>query len=178
MSVHVIPFAAQHLAELAPMIDDPDVARFTRFPTPPPADFVSSLYARYDAGRAERSRELFAAIDSDSGRLVGLGLAPHIDAEARELELGYLVAPAERGRGVATELLRQLTDWAFEACDVVRIGLVIDVENIGSQKAARRCGYLLEGTMRNTYVKPGRRADVQIWSRLVTDPPVSGPGSA
>ncbi len=178
MSVHVIPFAERQVAELAPMLDDPDVARFTRFPTPLPADFAAALYARYDAGRADRSRELFAAVDSDSGRLLGVGMAPHIDAEARELELGYLVAPAERGRGVATELLRQLTDWAFETRDVVRIGLTIDVENVGSQKAAQRCGYLLEGTLRNAYVKPGRRADVQLWSRLVTDPPVGAPGSA
>lgn len=178
MSVHLIPFAEQHLAELAPMIDDPDVARFTRFPTPPPADFVATLYARYDAGRAERSRELFAAIDSDSGRLVGLGLAPHIDPEAREMELGYLVGAAERGRGVATAMLRQLTDWAFETCDALRVSLMIDVANVGSQKAAERCGYLLEGTMRNCYVKPGRRADVQLWSRLVTDPPVRPSGSA
>jgi RimJ/RimL family protein N-acetyltransferase len=69
-------------------------------------------------------------------------------------------------------MLRLLTDWAFESCAAIRVGLMIDVQNIGSRKAAERCGYLLEGTMRNTYVKPGRRADVQIWSRLVTDPPV------
>ena len=38
MDVQLIPFAERHVAELAPMIDDPDVARFTRFPTPATAD--------------------------------------------------------------------------------------------------------------------------------------------
>jgi len=173
MDVQLIPFAEQHVAELAPMIDDPEVARFTRFPTPAPADFSATLFSRYDAGRAEGSRELFAAVDPASGRLLGIGLAPHIDPAARELELGYLVGPADRGRGVATAMLRQLTDWAFETCAAIRVGLMIDVQNVASRKAAERCGYLLEGTMRNTYVKPGRRADVQVWSRLVTDPPLS-----
>lgn len=175
MTVQLVPFAEQHLAELAPMIADPDVARFTRFPTPAPADFPATLFSRYHAGRADRSRELFAAVDPASGRLLGIGLAPHIDPGAREMELGYLVGAAERGRGVATAMLRQLTDWAFGTCDALRVSLMIDVDNVGSRKAAERCGYLLEGTMRNCYVKPGRRADVQIWSRLVTDPPAGSP---
>ncbi|MFL6161784.1 MAG: GNAT family N-acetyltransferase [Jatrophihabitantaceae bacterium] len=178
MNVQLIPFAEQHLAELAPMVDDPDVARFTRFPTPLPADFLASLFARYQAGRAKGTSELFAAIDSASGRLVGLGLALRIDAEACELELGYLVAPADRGRGVATAMLAQLTDWAFGTGAAIRVSLMIDVENVGSQKAAERCGYLLEGTLRNTYVKRGRRADIQIWSRLASDPIANPAGSA
>jgi RimJ/RimL family protein N-acetyltransferase len=168
VTVQLVPLAEQHLPELAPMLDDPDIARFTRFPTPIPDDFLPRLLARYSEGRDEGSRELFAALEAD--QVVGLALAPHIDAEARELELGYLIDPARRGRGLATELLRQLTDWAFAVHRPIRIGLVIDAQNIASQKVAERAGYQLEGTLRSTYVKPGIRADVQIWSRLDSDP--------
>ena len=44
---------------------------------------------------------------------VGLALAPAIDDAKGEIELGYVVAPAARGRGVAGEMLRQLTAWAL-----------------------------------------------------------------
>ena len=54
------------------------------------------------------------AIDDDDGAFLGLALAPAIDVDAAEAELGYIVAAHARGRGVATEALRQLTKWAFE----------------------------------------------------------------
>jgi RimJ/RimL family protein N-acetyltransferase len=108
-------------------------------------------------------------VDGD-GRLVGLALAPHIDHAAREAELGYLVAPSARGRGYATELLRLLTDWAFEQAGVLRATLVIDVENPASARVAERAGYVREGVMRSIDFKEGRRIDAELWSRLPSDP--------
>lgn len=159
-----------HLPAIQQIADEPEVARFTRFPSPAPADFAARMYARYLAGRQDGSREAFAAVATDDGRFLGLALAPQIDAESGELELGYLVVPAERGRGVASELLRQLTDWALTERAALRLSLLIDVANVGSQRAAIRAGYQLEGVMRSAYFKQGLRADVQLWSRLPSDP--------
>ena len=120
---------------------------------------------------------MFAAVEPGSGRFLGMGMAPHIDTVGREMELGYLVAPSDRGRGIGTELLRQLTDWAFQR-GAIRLSLMIDVANVASQKIASRAGYQLEGTLRSVHVKPGIRSDVQFWSRLVTDPPISAVDAA
>jgi ribosomal-protein-alanine N-acetyltransferase len=92
-----------------------------------------------------------------------------IEHEARTVELGYVVAPAARGRGVATETLRLLTAWALDEVGAERVELRISVENVGSQKAARRAGYTLEGVLRSQYFKQGRRDDIQVWSILPGD---------
>lgn len=157
------------LDEVADLVADPEVRRFTRIAEPPPEGFARSWITAYQAGRQDGSREGFAALDGD-GRFVGLGLAPEIDREAGELELGYIVAPAVRGRGVGTEILRLLTRWAFDELEAQRVYLIIDVENGASARVAERCGYRLEGIMRSIYVKPGRRADAGLWSRLPGDP--------
>jgi RimJ/RimL family protein N-acetyltransferase len=86
------------------------------------------------------------------------------------MELGYVVAPDVRGKGVASELLRQLSTWAFSDRGAQRLTLLIDVENIGSQRVAERAGYQLEGVLRNSYFKQDLRSDTQLWSRLPTDP--------
>src|SRR3712207_6850158 len=52
--------------------------------------------------------------------------APVIDDEAAEAELGYMVAPHARRRGVATEALLLLTRWAFEERGIQRAVLHID----------------------------------------------------
>jgi [ribosomal protein S5]-alanine N-acetyltransferase len=169
--MQLVPLVEEHLASLAPLLHDEEVVRFTRFPSPLPDNFMPGWYERYQTARANGSGELFAAVEPGSGRFVGMGLAPHIDTTAREMELGYLVAPSDRGRGIGTELLRQLTDWAFRG-GAIRLSLMIDVANVASQKVASRAGYQLEGTLRCAYVKPGIRSDVQFWSRLVTDSPI------
>src|SRR4051794_17020388 len=170
MAVRLEPFAERHLADVARLVDDPEVLRFTRVPEPPPPDFPRRWLAVYEQGRLEGRKEAFVGVD-ETGTFLGLALAPEIDREGRQLELGYVVAPAARGRGAAREMLRQLTDWAFRELAALRIVLYIDVDNPGSIRVAERCGYRREGVLRSLHVKQELRRDVGLWSRLPTDEP-------
>jgi RimJ/RimL family protein N-acetyltransferase len=169
MAVSLRPLATEHLDDVTALLDDPDVLRFTRLPVPPPPGYAREWLERYEAGRLDGTREAFAALDDD-GRFVGLALAVDIDREGREVELGYITAPAARGRGVATVMLDALTRWAFDELGALRVTLIIDVENAASSRVAERCGYVLEGVMRSSYLKDDVRVDAGLWSRLPTDP--------
>ncbi|HEX6696896.1 MAG TPA: GNAT family N-acetyltransferase [Solirubrobacteraceae bacterium] len=169
MAVSLRPLGAEDLDEVGALFDDPDVMRFTRLPVPPPPGYARTWYERYEAGRVEGTREAFAALDDD-GRFAGLALAVDIDREGREVELGYITAPAARGRGVATGMLDELTRWAFDELGALRLTLIIDIENRASSRVAERCGYVLEGVMRSSYLKDDVRIDAGLWSRLPTDP--------
>jgi len=157
------------VGDVAELIRDPDTLRFTRIPEPPPDGFARSWYERYDQARGTGAKEAFAIV-GDDGAFLGLALAPEIDAEAAEAELGYIVAAHARGRGVAGEALALLTRWAFEERGILRAYLIIDVENPASKTVAERAGYTLEGVLRSTYLKQGRRSDTELWSRLPSDP--------
>jgi RimJ/RimL family protein N-acetyltransferase len=168
-SVRLEPLGAAHLGAVAAMLSDPDVLRFTRVPEPTPADFPQQWLAIYEQGRRDGTREAFAVLDGDD-RFVGVALAFGIDRAEAEAELGYIVAPEARGRGIGAALLRALTDWAFRATNVERIRLVVDVENPASLRIAERAGYTREGVMRSVHFKGGRRIDAWLLSRLRTDP--------
>ena len=167
--VRLEPLAERHLPAVQAMLSDPDVRRFTRIPEPPPERFAWTWHERYEAGRADGTREVFAAL-GEGGELLALGMAPSIESEGRTCELGYMVAPDARGRGVATEVLRQLTRWAFEDRGMLRAELLIDCANAASLEVARRCGYVHEGTLRSVHHKNGLRIDATVWSRLPSDP--------
>ncbi|HET7568360.1 MAG TPA: GNAT family N-acetyltransferase [Gaiellaceae bacterium] len=166
--IELEPFSEQHLDAVEAMLDDPDVQRFTRIPVPAPPGFARTWLERYEEGRREGTRECFAVVED--GELLGLTMAPTIDREGRTVELGYAVAPAARGRGVAGEALRRMTEWAFAELGALRIELHISAANEASKRVAARCGYVREGVLRSTYVKPGLRDDTEIWSRLPGDP--------
>ncbi len=169
-AIHLELFAASHLEALTALAGDPDVQRFTRVPAPVPLDFAETWYGRYEDGRREGTREAFAICD-DEARFLGIAVVPAIDRVARTAELGYVVAEGARGRGVATEALRLLTEWGFSELGALRLELLISVANVASKRVAERCGYTREGVLRSMYVKQDVRDDTEVWSRLPSDPP-------
>jgi RimJ/RimL family protein N-acetyltransferase len=169
LTVRLVPLGEEHLEAVDALLDDHEVLHFTRIPESPPDDFSRTWLARHEEGRRDGTREAFAAVDGD-GAFLGLALAPDVDRDAREAELGYIVAPAARGRGVATQILGLLTRWALDEAGVLRIRLIIDVENAASERVAERCGYVREGVMRSIHLKADVRVDAGLWSRLASDP--------
>ena len=65
------------------------------------------------------------------------------------VEIGYWVAPSDRGHGHAAAALDALATWAFEHLDIARITLSIEPTNAGSIATARRAGFVDEALLRN-----------------------------
>jgi RimJ/RimL family protein N-acetyltransferase len=168
-AIRLEPLSRVHLDGLSALVDDPDVRRFTRIPDRPPAGFTERWLEGYEEGRREGTRVAFAIVDAGDGGFLGFAAVVQIEPEAQTAELGYIVAASARGRGVASEALRELRDWAFRELDVVRLELLIGVDNVASRRVAERAGFVHEGTLRSLQVKPGVRGDMEIWSRLPSD---------
>jgi RimJ/RimL family protein N-acetyltransferase len=92
-----------------------------------------------------------------------------IDWEASEAEIGYVVAPFARGRGLAPRAIELVSRWGLDELGLARIEAVIDVDNEASRKVAERVGYRREGVRRSSYFKDGLRADMAIFSLLPGD---------
>ena len=167
--IRLEPLSAEHLPLLVSVVEDPDVQRFTRIPVPTPPDFPARWLAGYEAGRENGTRVGFAVVEDTSGEHLGLALAPTIEPEAATAELGYLVAPSARGRGVATAALTLLTEWALTELGLQRLELRIAGGNVASKRVAERCGYVREGVLRSVHLKGDIREDTEVWSRLAGD---------
>jgi len=165
--VRLQTYAAEHVAAVQAFLSDPEILAFTPVPEPVPDDHAARWLARFDAGRREGSSDAWVVLEDDA--VLGFACAPHLSRTTGDLEIGYIVSPGARRRGVATWVLGELTEWAL-GWGAVRVELHINADNAGSRRVAERCGYVLEGTSRSTYLKPGRRVDTTIWSRLASDP--------
>jgi RimJ/RimL family protein N-acetyltransferase len=80
--------------------------------------------------------------------------------------VGYWLAPAARGRGVASRAVRLLTGWAFDVLQLQRLELTCGPDNIGSQRVAERTGFTREGLLRSHMAFKGRRRDTLLFSLL------------
>ena len=164
------PLAEALVPDLSWVLDgDDDTARFTRIPSSPDASFLNAWLGRYERAWDDGTAAGFAARDAATGEAVGFAGLVQLDLEKREGEIGYVVAAAARGRGIAGRAVALLTRWGFDTLDLLRIELRIDPANACSARIAERQGYQLEGTLRNLYFKEGLRSDTAVWSRLAVD---------
>jgi len=162
------PWQEADLGVIAALCRNPDVARFTRVPDPyTDADaraWMDGLPGRLADGEAVR-----LAIVAGGGEPVGsIGL--RIDPLDRDIaEAGYMVAPAARGRGVATAALRLASRWGLRDLGVARVQLSTHIDNPASQRVAERAGFRREGVLRSWEELRGRRVDLVMFSLVAAD---------
>ena len=92
---------------------------------------------------------------------------PYWDA----FELSYqLYDESDAGHGYTTEAVQLVVDYLFDTKPRHRIHLVILPDNLASRRIAEKCGFTLEGTLREPFFHRGRNVDVVMYSILRTDP--------
>ncbi len=170
--VALVPLAEKHLAGLEAVGNDPLVQRFTRIPEPFGSPEAARWLALYEQGWEDGSRAGFAILETATGAFLGMIAFVVLRLESLEAEVGYIVAPEARGRGVANRALTLLTRWGFESLGLQRLELRAELENPASLKVAERCGYVREGTLRGVHLKGVRRGDMALYARLAADPAV------
>jgi ribosomal-protein-alanine N-acetyltransferase len=158
--IRLVTLGDEHVPALLETMRDEEVLRFTRTPHPMPEGWLEQWLAGFDG----RRRAAFAILDAD-GRFAGYAVTGRIDWEGLEVELGYAVSPWARGRGVATETMRELTRWAF-AQGMQRVTAMISIDNLASSRVVEKAGYTFEGVLRSVQHVDGRRGDLQCWSML------------
>ena len=156
----LVPLGTEHLAALREAMSDSDILRFTRTPDPIPEGWVETWLGAFDG----EHRYAFAVVDTD-GQFLGYAVTGVLNRKDLEVELGYAVTPAARGRGVATQTLRQLTRWAFDL-GMHRVTALISPDNHASSRVAQKAGYTFEGVLRSMHHIDGKRVDLQSWSIL------------
>ena len=168
-AIRLEPLDSRFAPHFAPLVRDPEIIRITRVPEDPPQGFEATWVGRYEEGWRDGSRAGFAILSLD-GEFLGMAGIVDLELAAGQGEIGYLVTEAARGRGVAGRALRLVTDWALGGLGLLRVELLIDVENEASAKVAERVGYRREGVLRSLHLKGDRRADMIVYSLLPDDP--------
>ena len=98
-----------------------------------------------------------------------LGEAMVAPGEHRVGEVGCCVVPAARGRGIATEALRLLTNWAFDVLELGRVQVFVAPENVAALRLAESAGFRREGVLRSYWEHDETRLDAVVLARLPDD---------
>jgi RimJ/RimL family protein N-acetyltransferase len=145
---------------------DPAVRRFTTVPEPYGPEDALDWERQANEGRAGGTALALIIADAETDRLLGsMSIRRHATDHGR-WDLGYLVAPWARGRGVATRAVRLLSLYAQRELGAERIEICVEPENEASQRVAERAGFTREGVLRAYHPLKGRRRDMIMYSVL------------
>jgi RimJ/RimL family protein N-acetyltransferase len=101
----------------------------------------------------------------------GIGLILKDDVFRRSAEIGYWLGEDFWGRGIVTEAVRAVTDYAFDTFDICRVYAGVFEWNPGSMKVLEKAGYEFECRMKKSATKDGQTIDELIYV-MIRDPNV------
>jgi RimJ/RimL family protein N-acetyltransferase/nitrite reductase/ring-hydroxylating ferredoxin subunit len=164
------PFRADDAAAVAEACQDPDIARWIpMIPIPYSIDHARAFILMTLEHWHEGTGCEFAIADAATDRLLGsIGL--HLSKIPNRLAIGYWVAAAERGRGIAVRAVRLVARWAFDRFGGERLSLWTLPGNVASQCVAEKAGFRFEGVLRNwDAARDGSAVDVVMFSMTPQD---------
>ena len=90
----------------------------------------------------------------------------HLGTGTKQLEIGYILVPSERGKGYCTEAVNAMVDYLFLSKESRRIQAQTDLRNVASQKVLEKVGFKKEGTLRKNFFRRGEWRDTYLYSIL------------
>ena len=162
-AIRLTPLAARHLAKTREWNNEPQLMRWLNR-----AQIISEAeHAAWFAGLAERRDRLYFAIES-GGRHLGNVWLWDIDSRHRRAEVRILIGDyADRSRGLGTEALRQIGDYARDTLKLHRLIVYVLAINPRACRSFEKAGFQLEGILREDRWSGDRFVDVWLMGRML-----------
>ena len=144
-----------------------DLSLWLAWVTPPPTLEESEFSCRRAYGRFLMNEDLMVLFFlKGTGMVVGGSGLHGADWKTRKFEVGYWGRSGYAGKGLITEGVRALAEYALEELAASRVFLTCDERNVRSWRLAERAGFVLEGTMVNErFNLQGQLRNTRIYAR-------------
>jgi RimJ/RimL family protein N-acetyltransferase len=173
--ITVRPLRETDIPALVDACRDPEIARWTRVPSPYTREDAERFLA-IAAAEARSGDGVALAVADAHDRLVGTVGLMELDGEGYG-EIGYWTAAEARGRGIASRAVALVRDWGHAALGLTTIEILTHRDNRASQRVAERAGFAPTGRVRSVArMPPGRREGYLVYRFPPTPPRGHGPG--
>ncbi len=104
------------------------------------------------------------AIDTDDAAVGGIGLMLNDGPKRIAAEMGYWLGESFWGRGIGTEAVRLMTQYAFDTFHLRRLEARVFPWNPGSMRVLKKNGFIFETRLRNIQLKGDEPVDMLLFA--------------
>jgi ribosomal-protein-alanine N-acetyltransferase len=148
---------------------DPDVMRYWSRPPMTTRGEAEGLITEIDEGFARRTHLNWVVTLRQDDAVIGTCTLFRVEPRHRRAEIGYSLRSDHWGRGLASEAVALMLDWAFRTLGLHRIEADIDPRNDGSRRLLERLGFASEGVLRERYFVGDAVSDTELLGLLASD---------
>lgn len=161
----------RHLQELFDIYDNEKVFEFCGIIPKHNLQTVSKMIGHFDRDYQKKSRVKWGIFQkSQNDTLVGIIEAMDFNQKVDMVTIGYYLAEAYWGKGIATEAVHTIVKYLFEEVVINRIQAEVMPLNEPSKKVLLKNGFLKEGLIRQASLWSGKGiVDLEIYSYLKED---------
>lgn len=161
-------FRAADFEALHAFASDPEVTRYTSFGPNSPEQTKAFLASAISQANTKPRHEYALAVElTESGAMIGsCGVGK---ANNGQYEVGYVLAKEQWGRGLATELVSALADFAFRRLNARKIWAPVDANNDASCRVLLKAGFTQEGFLKQDSVKWPEGRDTKLFGLLADE---------
>ncbi len=106
----------------------------------------------------------------ENDEIVAFGGLTSITEDTKKAELYVFVSPDSQCSGLGSKATELLCDWGFSKLGLSKIYLYTNEDNVAAIRVYEKCGFLLEGRLRNEYLcKNGELKDRLYYGKLKSD---------
>ena len=150
--LHLTPFEPSDWAFFRSLREDPNIMRYMA------AIMPEKETRRVFAARLMAEHVFVIRLHNDVTPLGDIGL--QISAANREeADIGYTVVPGAQGKGIASEALRAVCEYAFNQTGVKAINAYVLADNVGSVRVLEKAGFVRTQVLEKAYEINGVRYD-------------------
>jgi [ribosomal protein S5]-alanine N-acetyltransferase len=142
------PWLLADAQAVADAFRDPDIQRW-HVRRADSVDEARQWISSWQAGWAEESQLNWALVDHATDVLLGRLSLKAVDLHDGSAGLAYWMVPASRGRGLCSQAVIALCQWAFNKAGFHRIEVEHSVANLASCRVAAKAGFREEGIRRD-----------------------------
>ncbi|MCH4830701.1 GNAT family N-acetyltransferase [Flavobacterium columnare] len=111
----------------------------------------------------------WAITEKPNDKLIGFLGHYRIQRENYRSEIGYMILPEYRGKGIITEATKLILEYGFSQMGLHSIEAVIDPKNQASARVLEKLGFIKEGHLRENEYFEGKFWDSVIYSILKSE---------
>ncbi|MCB9039740.1 MAG: GNAT family N-acetyltransferase [Lewinellaceae bacterium] len=116
------------------------------------------------AGWLLQKEYAFGVWENKSASLIGMIRLLRIDWRVPKAELSYFIDKSFSGKGLMGESLKVVLRFAFHQLQLEKIAIRTAMDNVPSQRLARKLGFRREGDLRADFKKPsGEAIDIMLF---------------
>lgn len=107
------------------------------------------------------------AIEQNGDFVGSVGLTLQVGWRDHLAEMGYWLGEPYWGQGIATQAVQQMTEYAFSSLKLQKLYAPILAPNQGSMRVVEKCGYTLEGVLKQEVFKDGQYYDIHHFAKVI-----------